>query len=329
LFEWDGTNGDFAIDAVNPAAITAVREITSFDDGLYLYMSYSPDDAQNIGTELYKYDVATDTYTLILDIAPGTNTTSSGAIRANNSGISNFTPFLNKLYFEALDLLYETDGTTTIEVPAAATLNLEGVRNLYKFDDALLFEADNGNGDQLFKLDTITGIISQISAIGGSNATHDPSDYAFLTGSVYYRGEDAVDNKGHLFRTDGITTTQLDTTVIDVDDVTAFNGLIYFEGEIDDLTGNEIFVFDPATASIEQLTGLGSIKIAQNPVTSDIHLTGETQLVKGYTIYDLSGRNVQSGTIDGSYISNTLKTGIYIIELQGVQGSNSLKFIKE
>jgi ELWxxDGT repeat protein len=334
LFEWSGFDtsgniaGDFALDSVNPASIVDVREIIEFDNGLYLYMNYSPDDAQNIGLELYKYDIAVDTYTLISDINPGTNTTSSGTVRANNSSISNFTPFLNTLYFEALGVLYQTDGTTTIPVANAASL--DGVSNLYKFNDALLFEGDNGtDGDQLYSLNTLTGALTQVSFISGANSAHDPSDYAFFNGVVYYAGEDNVDNEQHLFRTDGVEIRQMDDTVTNVDDVTVFNNLIYFEGEASDTIGIELYVFNPATASIEQLTGVKSVKIVQNPVKETIFLKGDTHEVQNYAIYDLAGRIVQSASFDGDQISHTLTSGTYILALNAQGITHSLKFIVE
>jgi ELWxxDGT repeat protein len=326
LFEWDGINGDFAADAVNPAATTEVREIVQFDNGLYLYMSYSADDALDIGFELYKYDVATDTYSLISDIAPGLN----GSGNPNSSGISNFTPFLTELYFEAESKLYQTDGTVTIEVPAAVALNLDNVTNLFRFGDFLLFEADNGiTGDQLYRLDNTTGIITALSAIAGANNDHDPSDYALGQGVVYYAAEDNVDNEQHLWSTDGTTITQLDDTITKLDDITIFNDKVYFEGEGSDTIGLELYVYDPATASISQLTGLGSIQIALNPLDNIIYLKGETSLVKSYNIYDLAGRNVQSGVLKGKSISNQLSSGTYILKLQGNKTSKSFKFIKE
>lgn len=314
LFEWDGTTGNIAIDAVNPGAITTVREIVEFDNGLYLYMAYSPDQAQNIGFELYKYDVAVDTYTLISDIAPGLAANGN----PNSSGISNFTPFLTTLYFEALGNLYQTDGTTTSEVPAAAALNLGSVNNFTRFGDFLLFEADNGvTGDQLYRLDDTTGIITPLSAIAGANDNHDPSDYATYQGFVYYSGEDDLDNEQHLWRTDGNTIFQLDNTIKEVDDITVFNDLIFFEGEESDTIGKELYVYNPATASIAQLTGLAAIKIAQNPVNNKINLVGETSLINNFNIYDLSGRLVQSGELEGSNIPNSLKVWYVYLRVNG------------
>jgi ELWxxDGT repeat protein len=334
LFEWTGfdgsgnVEGEFAIDAVNPASIVDVREMVEFDNGLYLYMSYSPDEAQNVGLELYKYDVAIDTYTLISNIDPGTNTNSSGTVRGNNSGISNFTPFLNTLYFEALGLLYQTDGTTTIPVASAA--GIEGVSNLFRFGDLLLFEGDNGtDGDELYSLNTVSGILSQLSDINGANTAHDPSDYAVFNGFVYYAAEDDIDDEQHLWRTDGVEIRQMDDTVINVDDITVFNGQIYFEGEGSDTIGNELYVFNPATASVEQLTGLKSIKIAQNPVKETIFLSGDTHEVEEYAIYDLSGRMVQKNTLNANQIDHSLKTGTYILSLTAQNMVHSLKFIVE
>ncbi|MGB5983295.1 MAG: T9SS type A sorting domain-containing protein [Nonlabens sp.] len=338
LFQWSGfdssgnIDGEFAEDAANPASIVDVREIVEFDNGLFLYMSYSPDDTRDIGLELYKYDVATNTYTLIEDINPGVN----GSGNPLNSGISNFTPFLTSLYFEALGNLYVSDSNTANEVPAANALGLGGVNNLTKMGDLLLFEADNGTtGDQLYRLDTNTGIVTQLSFIAGANTNHDPSDYVMFNGFIYYAAEDDVDDEKHLWRTDGNTITQLDDTVINVDDIVELNGILYFEGE-DPTTNNgsgsgkELFSFNPATASIDQLTGMGSIKLAQNPVKNNLNLVGDITHVKRFNIYDLSGRVVQSGGVNGSStIQHSLSSGAYILELSGSDHSKSIKFIVE
>jgi len=338
LFQWSGfdnsgaIDGEFAVDATNPASIVDAREIVEFDNGLFLYMSYSPDDAQDVGLELYKYDVATNIYTLISDINPGVN----GSGNPLNSGISNFTPFLTSLYFEALGNLYVSDSNTANEVPAANALGLGGVNNLTKMGDLLLFEADNGTtGDQLYRLDTNTGIITQLSFIAGANTNHDPSDYVMYNGFIYYSAEDDLDDERHLWRTDGNTIAQLDDTIINVDDLVELNDIIYFEGEDPTAnsgagTGRELFSFDPATASIDQLTGLGSIKLAQNPVKNNLILIGDITDVKRFSIYDLSGRVVKNGNMNNSStVQHNLVTGAYILELYGSNNSKSLKFIVE
>jgi hypothetical protein len=154
LTEWDGTTAMISPDMTNPAPITLVSAMTAWNNLLYLYMENTTDEPTT-GRELYTYDPATDTYTLIKDIAAGNA----------NSGISNFTDGGAKLYFEAVGNLYETDGTAagTVEVPAAATLTIGGVNNLFAHNGILYFEGDAGSNDQLFALDMTAGTITQLS----------------------------------------------------------------------------------------------------------------------------------------------------------------------
>lgn len=320
LTEWDGTTAVIAPDAVNATATTFVSALTAWNGLLYAYMDYSPDEP-TIGRELYSYDPSTDTYTLVSDIATGTG----------NSGISNFTALGTNLYFEAQGNLWQTDGTTagTIQVPAAATLALGGVNNLFAFNNLILFEGDNGAGDQLWALDTTAGTIAQVSTNAGTNTNHDPSDYAIFNGMVYYRGEDANDTDGNLFVTDGVTTTQLDNTIKDVDEVTVFNNLLYFEGDQDTVTGNELFVYDPATASIDTVIKR-MVSLYPNPNNGSFQLLNSGDLFTAYSIYDLSGRMIQNAALTNNQISTSLSNGIYILELKGVNTTTaSIKFIVE
>lgn len=319
LTEWDGTNAAaIAADAVNASATTFVSDMTTWNGLIYAYMDYSPDEP-TLGRELYTYNPATDTYTLILDIATGTG----------NSGISNFTSTATKLYFEAQGDLWETDGTTagTQQVPAAATLGMNGVNNLFAFNNEILFEGDNGAGDQLWSLDTTTGVITQLSNNSGSNSNHDPSDYVIYGGEVYYRGEDSNDTDGHLFKYDGTSISQQDNTIKDLDDLVVFNNKIYFEGDQDGVTGNELFVFDPNTATIETVINT-TASIYPNPNNGSFTIDTETN-VDQYRIYDLSGRVVETGVVTNNRIDSNLNTGVYLLELTGETAIQNIKFIVE
>lgn len=321
LVEWDGTNaGVLAVDAVNPTAVTNVTALTVFNNLLFLYMTYSPESA-TVGRELYSYNPATNVYTLIKDITTGTG----------NSGVGDFTPLGNTLYFEAEGNLWQTDGTTagTIEVPAAATLGMNGVVSLFAYNNYILFEGDNGSGDQLWALDTTTGTIAQVSTNTGTNINHDPTDYVIYNNLVYYRGEDSNDTNGNLFVTNGVTTTQLDNTVINLDDLVIFNDKIYFEGSIAGVTGNEVFFYDLATASIGSVN-TPAITLYPNPAREQVFISNNNNnQVNYFVIYDLTGRSMRRGKIQNNSIPVDLSPGIYIVELKGNQTSVSQKLIIE
>ncbi|AGC77900.1 putative secreted protein (Por secretion system target) [Nonlabens dokdonensis] len=320
LTEWNGTTAIIAPDAVNPTATTLASDLTSWNNLIYAYMEYSPDEATT-GRELYTYNPATDTYTLVLDISAG----------SGNSGISNFTTIGTKLYFEALGNLWETDGTAagTIEVSQATIQGIGSVREYAAIGTDLYFEGliAPSSIDQLFKYDTVAGTIIQISS--NSIEDHNPSDLIELNGVIYYAGDSDVDSAKYLHSTNGITSTQLNATIKDVDDMVVYNNKLYFEGEEDGVTGNELFVFDPATASIEQVTSLNSISIYPNPTRGALNLSGDTSNVSSYEVYDLSGRKVSGGILQNDQINDDLNNGIYILKLNSIDQTIARKFIVE
>lgn len=321
LTEWDGTNAaQVAPNAAGNSEITVVSEIATYNNLLFLYMETTTDEPTT-GRELYSYDPSTDTYALIKDINPGNA----------NAGISGFTVANGILYFEALGQLWKTDGVTanTIQVPAAETPSLTGVNNLYSFNGDLLFEAqaNAATGDQLYILDTATGVIVQISNISGNNINHDPSDYVTLNNFVYYAGKDGNDTASHLFRTDGITTTQLDDTIIDIDDLVVLGGLIYMEGD-NGTDGNELFVFNPTTASLEAVNK-SIVRMYPNPSKGALSFSGDVTADASFIIYDLSGRNVLNGKLVNNQLTHGLKSGIYFVEIQQENITDRIKLIVE
>jgi ELWxxDGT repeat protein len=319
LTEWDGTNpAQIAPNAAGASEITTVSEIVGYNNLLYLYMETSVDEPTT-GRELYSYNPSTDTYTLIKDIASGND----------NAGISDFTIANGLLYFEAQGDLWQTDGTeaNTIQVPAANVLGMNGVADLYNFNEDILFEGDNGAGDQLWILDTASGVITQISTNAGTNANHDPTDYVTIGDMVYYRGEDSNDTNGNLFRTDGVTTTQLDDTIIDIDDLVVLDGLIYMEGD-NGTDGNELFVFNPATASLDPVNKT-TLRMYPNPSNGLLSFSGDLEADASYSVYDLSGRSVLHGKLQNNQLRHALNTGIYFVEIQQAETTQKMKLIVE
>jgi ELWxxDGT repeat protein len=321
LTEWDGTTAVISPDAVNTTATTFVSVLTSWNGLLYAYMDYSPDEP-TIGRELYSYDPATDTYALIKDIATGIGTNGG-----NNSSISNFQAIHTTLYFEAEGNLWQTDGTTsgTIAEPAAAALALGGVRELFANGTDLYFEAAITATDQLFKLDTVTGSIVQVSA--NANEDHNPSDFTLLNSILYYAGDSDSDSSKYLYSTDGLTSTQLDTTIKDIDDIVVFNNKLYFEGDEDTVTGNELFVYDPATASIDSVNKV-QVSLYPNPNNGNFSLTNNNARFSSYTIYDLSGRAIRSDALINDQIQVNLTKGVYLLNLKG-DTTTTIKFAVE
>lgn len=307
LYQFDGSTqtkvANTGTDHVN--FIGAV--ITAFNGKIYGY-GFTTTDDPTVGRELYAYDPATDTYTLIKDI------TNSDA----DSGISNFVTIGNELYFEALGKVFKTDGTTngTVEVTAASSLS--GTDFYFAWNGNLYFEGDTGtSNDQLWKYDPVADTITNISNITGSTATggnnHDPSDYAVVGNYMYYRGEPADDTNGYLYRTNGTTSELISSGIKDIDDIVVLNGKLYFEGD-NGITGNELYVLDPTTLSIESVSK-NSLQIYPNPASEFIKINSEYEN-SNYKIYSILGQVVKEGTIISSQISvSGISKGNYILKV--------------
>ena len=131
LYQFDGTTQANVADVGTGEESVAGAQFIVLGSKLLCYMSYSTDDA-TIGRELYEYDPAADTFTLIKDI-----TGDDG-----DSGISNFVLLDGEVYFEALGALWKTDGTEagTIAVSEATTAAIDGVNNIYAWNGLIFFE---------------------------------------------------------------------------------------------------------------------------------------------------------------------------------------------
>ncbi len=318
LAEWDGTNAAQVVpNAANNGATILATSLVVYNNLIFGYIETSIDEP-TIGRELYSYDPTTDTFTLIANIGAG----------ANNSGISNFTVANNLLYFESGNNLWQTDGTTagTIEVVAAAGLGIGGVSSLFNFNENLLFEGDINGTDQLFLLNTTNGDIAQLSA--NASQDHNPGDYAVVGSNVYYSGSNDSGSLKFLFRTDGAGVEQMDNTIKDIDDIVVFNNILYFEGEdLNANLGNELYSFNPATASIAAVT-TNSVKVFPNPSSGgSITFTGLNNPNESYVINDLSGRQVLTGQLNNSQLNHSLSTGMYFITIE--TNTQTIKFIVE
>ena len=317
LFQYDGTNNT----AVSLAAGTPEEYIYSsigFNNKIYAYM-YWGDDLNVIGKELYAYDPENDSWELIKNIGED-DSTSDPAVVADG-GISNFTILGEKLYFEALGFVWESDGTTegTIQVNNISAIADAG--NFYVWNEVLYFEGDNGtDGDQLYSYDPSMGTLTQLSNITGD---HDPIHYAAPgDGYLYYTGKNAAGTV-LLYRTDGTLVQELygSEPFNSFDDIVAMNGVLYFEAT-DGSVGKELYKLDPATITVNDIvTGIEeelyakSLSIYPNPTDGVINIAGLETVEAEYTLYDIAGRTVQTG-ITTSQITLDVATGIYILEVK-------------
>lgn len=324
FYTFNGTTGEVVPDANGGVAQPLGGVYIALEDNtILLYMSYSTDDA-TIGRELYKYDITAQTYTLVKDIVEG----------EDNSGISNFTALGSEVYFEADSYLWKTDGTEAGTMAIDAASSLGGVANLTAFDGKIFFEGDNGtDGDQLYVYDPTADTLTQLSAIVGDetdedndNSNHDPSDYVAYDGYLYYAGKE-TNGKKYLFRTNGIAIEQLDDTIIDIDDLVVLNDVIYFEGDEDGVTGNELYSLDPATLAVETVVAPTSqISVYPNPTTEAFYIKGAGDGV--YQIFNTSGKLVQKGTFAANERINVqLISGVYFVQINDGENTTTKKVI--
>jgi ELWxxDGT repeat protein len=318
LYEFNGTTQTKVANAGAEHVNFLGANFTSLNGKIIGYGKTTTDDP-TIGVELYEYDPATDTYTLIKDI-----TGDDG-----NAGISNFVTIGSEVYFEATGNVWKTDGTTdgTIAVENASSIN--STNNYFVWNDALYFEGDDGSNDQLWKYDPATDTALNVSNISGSIATggnnHDPSDYAVLGDYLYYRGENSDDSSGYMFRTNGTTSENLDSTIKDIDEITVLNGKLYFEGD-DGTSGNELYMLDPATLSITKVFK-DSLDIYPNPTSDYINISSE-YLDNDFKIYSLLGQVVKKGKITSSKITvSDLSTGSYLLKVTKDQKTVTKKLV--
>jgi ELWxxDGT repeat protein len=318
LIEYDGTTGNEVLDVGSGEEAIIGGNTFAYNDKILLYMNYSSESA-NFGTELYEYDPVAQTFTLIKDIDPG----------SASSSVSNFVLLDGEVYFEAENEVWKTDGTPsgTVQVSAIANQNIGSVNNFFVWNGELYFEGDNGvNGDELWKYNPTADVVVQLSNISGANGDHDPSAFEVVDSPLLpmeilaYSGEPGTDNDSRMFSTNGALVFQLTNQYIDVDHIFYWPSqeLVLFQAEeIDaggnDIVGSELYAYDLNTLSTQDQT-LDDIVIYPNPVRGTIFIQSGHHF-DSYAIFDINGREVQSGTDVIDTIDLNLSSGVYILNL--------------
>jgi len=319
LIEFDGsTGGEVADQGSGEAAVLGGKTI-AYNGELLLYMNYSTDDATT-GTELYKYDPVAETFSLVKDIEPG----------AGSSSISDFYKFNSLVYFEANNILWQTDGTNagTTSVAAFDNLNLEDPTHFADWNGELYFEAETpNNGDELFKYNPATDSITQLSDIDGANEDHDPEYFVAIDDYLYYAAEDGNDNESHLWRTDGTTIEQIDNVFTDVENLFIYDDRIFFSAEEEDVAGEELYSFDPDTFSIATANALDHVTFYPNPSDGHIQFTNGDQL-KNYRLYNINGKLIEEGKIEEAQIElRNIASGNYLLLVDDGKAKKTFKFV--
>ncbi|MCR8668011.1 T9SS type A sorting domain-containing protein [Aestuariibaculum sp. M13] len=307
LYEFDGSNANIVPNSGTGTASILGATITTFKDKIICYMDYSEDEA-TIGRELYEYNPVSETFSLIKNVTGD----------ASDASISNFTVLGDELYFEALDSLWKTDGTESGTMAVTEASALAGITSLYAWKGLLFFEGDNGTSeDQLWSYNPSNGVLTNVSNLSSSTVTggdnHDPSDYAANGDYLYYAGKVSDNSVKYLFRTDGTTTTRLDSTIGSIDDLAVLNNVIYFEGS-DGTTGNELYSLDTTTLSSKK-TQREIVQVYPNPATDFIKVP-ENLKNSEYAIYSTNGQIVKKGLISSNEIKFDLSSGLYLLKIK-------------
>ncbi len=333
LIEFDGTTGSEVPDVGSGEESVLGGNTIAFNGKILLYMNYSTDDA-TVGTELYEYDPAAQTFTLIKDIDPG----------SGNSSIGDFVQLGNEVYFEAEGQVWKTDGTTagTVLVSAVDNLNIDSVRSFFVWNDELYFEGDNGvDGDELYKYNPSSDTVTALSSISGANDNHDPDDYIIVSTplipnaeGLMYSGEPGTDNDARLYLSDGSSIFQLTEEYVDVTEIFYWPGqefILFRADELDangdEIFGSELYVYDLNALSVED-QDLQTVGVYPNPVQDQIFIQSQLNF-NSYSIYDMQGRMVQNGEIESNNIRTNLSSGAYILNLNHEEGISKHKIIVE
>lgn len=327
FYEYDGTTFSAVADTGAGFPQISGGNFTKLGtDLIILYMRYmisdgagGSADANSSNYEPFVYNITNQTYTLLADIDSGDA----------NSSVSNLTELNGKVYFEAENELWETDGTPagTIKVTVAETASIVGVNNLYAWNDKLFFEGDDGTDDQLWIFDPALNKVTNISNIAGKG--HNPIHYVTLGSYVYYAGENDASTTDYLFRTDGVTIEQIDTTTI-ADDLIVYNNEIYFEGEADSTIGRELYKFDPTTLSVSNESfNKNTVSIYPNPSKRTLNISHNFDTKIQYSIADSNGRTILKGTLKDNSIQHNLNAGVYLLSLKNKSETYHQKIIVE
>ncbi|GAA3650953.1 T9SS type A sorting domain-containing protein [Flavivirga jejuensis] len=327
LYEYDGETFQKLPDMGTGEVTDAGSSYIALDDNSILCHVKYEIAGTSVGKELYLYDIPNQSYTLVKDF-DGT---------AADADLNYFAKLGNKVYFtnEGDTTLWETDGTPDGTKQVAAASSVSDVNYTYAWNGKLYFDGKLGTYDQLISYDPATGTVTELSTI---TANHHPDDFADPgDGYLYYGGKAyplSPGNQRRLYRTNGTTVQAIDLDSFDrVDEITAVGNKLYFEASYDtdqnptgpaDI-GRELFGVDTSlltTLSASEFELDSSLSIYPNPSTNLLNVKTTLEGEINYTIYNIAGKKVLSGTIENDVINHNLTIGLYLLKLDN--GSNSV-----
>ncbi len=241
-------------------ALGFATETTAVDGKLYFSTSVDP----TIGVELYAYDSATDTTTLVADVNPA---------QGRSSQPYDLVAYDGDLYFYATTTqpdgtqvtggLYrtQTDARGGPQTARVLELDLGGRRpgEPYKviYDDRLFLTSEGGFGE-LMAYDAATRTVETYDIAPDTQSSR-PISFANAGGKLYFSS--GVDNLGNVAgvltrydpATGAVDSLQMprSTRFGGASSVTALEGKVYFFDFIDNAVGTALYVYDPSDELIE------------------------------------------------------------------------------
>lgn len=239
LFEFDGTNISRSILPTETEG-SPIRELTRFQNKVY-FQAYGPG-----GLELYATDGITTG--MVADLYPGSNSQQ----QPNSSSPSGLFTFNNKLYFRANDgnqiSMFEYDG---VNLPTVSTVLSTSDFNFFEFNNELYYSSfDAATGDELWKYDgtNAPSLISDISP--GTNSSF-PGNFSVFNGKLMFSAEEPFSGI-ELWEYNGVQPSLVadlnPTSDSYPEELTEYNGKLYFRAYADDSIGTELYVYDGVNA---------------------------------------------------------------------------------
>ena len=276
LWQTDGTSTN-TINVSNISfadyADSSKRSVIVYNNELY-FSGY-----ENLGSELYKFNDASNTTSLVKELFPGVN---GGSPR-------NFTIFNNKLFFSAYTPgnggqinLCKTDGTTTGTTDILDSVLFSNNPNgLIVVNDKLIYVAFNPNTNaiDLFKCEyNVSLSIYEISLIKhfnpGPNVTplNVAQEFILFNGNVYFSTSENSDylngDVRQVYKTNGTTSGTIKTITINASQIGSglgafprnffiFNGKLCFYMRDSDIF-EQLWISDGTNNYLETLTNVGN-----------------------------------------------------------------------
>ncbi len=106
--------------------------------------------------------------------------------------------------------------------------------------------------------------------------------------------------------------------------VTADNNLYAFGSTFDGTDSNYLLYTANVSSLGAKRHSASALGVYPNPCTSEINLKGIAQ--SAFSVYDLTGKQLLSGTTDGAINVSALQNGVYVLNVDGFQ---AVKFVKQ